>query len=114
MYVIESVHGTEFDKIFSAQHPRQMVERRVNQRFEDHLCLRHQGSISKTCPLHDIQLSVVAGGDTRGSSDGVKYLLCSALLYPPPTVISIGVTGDQDWLSVKTLSFLKLFLFSRQ
>jgi len=33
---------TEWNKIFSGQQPRQLVERRVNRRFENLLCSRHQ------------------------------------------------------------------------
>jgi len=33
-----------FNKIFSGWQPRQIAERRVNQRFEDHLCPRHRGT----------------------------------------------------------------------
>jgi hypothetical protein len=33
---------TKSNKIFSGQQPRELVERQVNRRFENHLCSRHQ------------------------------------------------------------------------
>jgi hypothetical protein len=35
--------ATEYDEVFSGYQPGQMVERRKNQRLEDHLCPRPQG-----------------------------------------------------------------------
>jgi hypothetical protein len=35
---------TEFNKTFSGQQRRRMVEGRVNQRFENHFCSRLQGT----------------------------------------------------------------------
>jgi hypothetical protein len=36
--------ATEYDEILSGYQPGQMIERWANQRFEDHLCPRHQGT----------------------------------------------------------------------
>jgi len=36
--------ATEYDEVFSGYQPGQMVERWKNQRFEDHLCPRPQGT----------------------------------------------------------------------
>jgi hypothetical protein len=45
--------ATAYDEVFSGYQPGQMVERWKNQRFEDHLCPRPQGtSLVMTRKLH--------------------------------------------------------------
>jgi hypothetical protein len=36
--------ATEYDEVLSGYQPGQMIERWANQRFEDHLCPRPQGT----------------------------------------------------------------------
>jgi hypothetical protein len=80
-----------------------VVEGRVNQRFEDHLCLHHQG----TDYIRNLPTSWYTW--TRGYVGGVNYLLCSVLL-----LLSLPCSckwPGQAWLSVRPSSLLKLFFF---
>jgi hypothetical protein len=99
--------ATEYDEVLSGYQPGQMVERFANQRSEDHLCPRPQGT-SPTMVGKNILTKYIYTVYATGRWAGSMTALPGSRLC----VNNNLVTGFQARLSVKPLFLLMLFWLS--